>query len=320
MKRLLLTGASSGIGLEAARLLACAGHQLTLLCRSEERCEQTLQQLLAAGADASRIVCVAVDLADLSSVERGCQQLLAEGQALDGLVLNAGQQRAGANEPVFSSQGIEITFAVNQLAHQLIASRLLPLLRAGEQPRLVITASDVHDPATGGGRVGQPATLGDLSGLRSGAGFVMLDGSARFDGDKAYKDSKLCNVLLARALARQVEGGMPVIAWSPGLVIPRCREGFFRYNRQSNPVGMALFAAVARDLLRLTESVQTAGRLLAELAVDAAFGSPGFAYFSNRLVRPGVHRFAAQATSPEGADLRQADELWRLSEQLLESF
>ena len=40
--------------------------------------------------------------------------------------------------------------------------------------------------------VGQPADLGDLAGLKAGAGFVMLDGSARFDGDKAYKDSKLC--------------------------------------------------------------------------------------------------------------------------------
>jgi protochlorophyllide reductase len=317
MKRLLITGASSGIGLEAARLLACAGHQLTLLCRSQERCEQTRQHLLAAGADASRLVCVAVDLADLSDVERCCQQLLAQGQALDGLVLNAGQQRAGATAPVFSPQGIEITFAVNQLAHQWIATRLLPLLRAGEQPRLVITASDVHDPATGGGRVGQPADLGDLAGLRSGAGFVMLDGSERFDGDKAYKDSKLCNVLLGRELARQLEGVMPVIAWSPGLVIPRCREGFFRYNRQSNPVGMALFAAVARDLLRVTESVQMAGRLLAALTAEAAYAKPGFSYWSNRLVRPGMHRFEAKATSPAAADPEQASALWRLSELLI---
>ena len=318
MKRLLITGASSGIGLEAARLLACAGHQLTLFCRSEQRCDQTRQQLLAAGADCRRIVCHAVDLADLGSVERGCQQLLAQDAPLDGLVLNAGQQRAGAAVPVFSPQGIELTFAVNQLAHQLIATRLLPLLRRGERPRLVITASDVHDPATGGGRVGPPADLGDLAGLRSGAGFVMLDGSARFDGDKAYKDSKLCNVLLGRELARQLEGVMPVIAWSPGLVIPRSADGFFRYNRQSNPVGMALFAAVARDLLRVTESVTTAGRLLAALTTDSAYGTPGFRYWSNRLVRPGLHRFEAKATSPDGADLDRASTLWRLSALLME--
>jgi len=315
----LITGASSGIGLEAARHLAARGHRLTLVCRNRERCASTRQQLIEAGAAPDRLEGIAADLADLASVEQACQRLLDQGQPIDALVLNAGQQRAGASEPVFSPQGIEITFAVNQLAHQLMASRLLPLLRAGKQPRLVITASDVHDPATGGGKVGQPADLGDLAGLRAGRGFVMLDGSARFDGDKAYKDSKLCNVLLARELARQLEGALPVIAWSPGLVIPRSREGFFRYNRQNNPVGMALFAAVARDLLRVTESVQTAGRLLAALVVDPAYASPGFTYFSNRLVRPGVHRFSAKATSPDGADLSRATELWRLSEQLIEA-
>lgn len=189
MKQILITGASSGIGLEAARRLVSSGHQLTLLCRSSERGQQTHAQLVAACASPGQVTCLVADLADLRSVQSACDQLLDRGEPLDALVLNAGQQRAGVAAPVWSSQGIEITFAVNQLAHQLIATRLLPLLRAGSQPRVVITASDVHNPATGGGRVGQPADLGDLAGLRAGAGFVMLDGTARFDGDKAYKDS-----------------------------------------------------------------------------------------------------------------------------------
>ena len=313
----LITGASSGIGLEAARQLAASGHRLTLFCRDAERCAQTRQQLLEAGAAPEQLAFIAADLADLLSVEQGCQQLLEQGMTVDALVLNAGQQRAGAGSPVRSAQGIEITFAVNQLAHQWMAMRLVPLLRQAEQPRLVITASDVHNPATGGGKVGLPAGLGDLAGLRAGAGFVMVDGSDRFDGDKAYKDSKLCNVLLARELARQLGDAMPVIAWSPGLVITRGKEGFFRHNRQSNPVGMGLFALVARDLLRVTESVQAAGRLLAALSTDASFDQPGFAYFSNQLVRPGLHRFGAADTSAEGADGAKAAELWRLSEVLL---
>ena len=319
MKRILITGASSGIGLEAARRLACSGHQLTLLCRTPERGEQTLAQLIAAGATPSQVTHCTADLADLIQVQSVCDQLLDQGEPLDALVLNAGQQRAGAAAPVVSPQGIEITFAVNQLAHQLIATRLLPLLHAGSQPRLVITASDVHNPASGGGRVGQPADLGTLQGLRGGVGFVMVDGHDRFDGDKAYKDSKLCNVLLGRELNRRLEGAMPVITWSPGLVIPRSRGGFFRHNRQSNPLGMALFAAVARDVLRVTESVRTAGRLLADLTTDPGYADPGFSYWSNRLVRPGVHRFTDTATSAEAADLQKAGDLFRLSDDLIRS-
>lgn len=234
-------------------------------------------------------------------------------------MLNAGLQYTGERQPRWSAQGIELTFAVNQLAHQVLATALLPLLKAASRPRVVITASEVHNPASGGGRVGKPAGLGDLSGLNHGVGAPMLDGSAVFDGDKAYKDSKLCNVLLARELNRRFEGTMPVMAWSPGLVIARDSGGFFRYSRQQNPLGMAAFAFVARDLLRLTESLPRAGELLAELCLDDALATPGFSYRSNQLLRPGVHRFEPVDTSAEAADLAKAAALWNGSEALLAS-
>ena len=317
---LLITGASSGIGLEAARTLACAGHRLTLPCRSERRCEQTITQLVQSGADPDQLDAPVMDLADLNSVEEGCQDWLREGRPIDALILNAGLQRAGTKQPSFSSQGIELTFAVNHLSHQLMVMRLLPLLQTTRQSRIVITASDVHNPTTGGGRVGKPADLGDLEGLKQGAGFAMVDGARRFDADKAYKDSKLCNVLMGRELERQLQAigcPLPVIAWSPGLVIPKSSDGFFRTSRQQNPIGLALFSFVARDLLRLTESMSTAGRLLSALATEQTFAQPGFAYFSNHLIGPGRHRFEPADTSEEGHDTAKAEQLWRLSADLM---
>ena len=308
--RVLLTGASSGVGFEAAKVLSAQGHQLLLLFRSQATADQTLSRL---SGSVRALIC---DLADLAAVEKVCSTLLAEQTPLDALVLNAGLQYAGASEAQFSAQGIELTFAVNQLAHQLMAMRLLPLLQKARNPRVVITASEVHNPGSGAGRVGRPADLGELKGLRAGAGFAMVNGSDRFDGNKAYKDSKLCNVLMARELDRQLDGAMPVIAWSPGLVITRNSGGFFRYNKRSNPLGMGAFAFVARDLLRITESPENAGRLLAQLVSDPEI-EPGFHYFTNKVVRFGGHRLEPTDTSAEGADLQKAGELWRLSEQLI---
>jgi protochlorophyllide reductase len=144
----------------------------------------------------------------------------------------------------------------------------------------------------------------------------MLDGSGSFNAEKAYKDSKLCNLLMTREAERRLsEQGtlLPVLAWSPGLVIPRSKGGFFRHSRSQNPVGQALFAFVARDLLRLTETPQRAGALLADLAAGSKQHANGFHYLSNRVVGPGRLRFEASQPSAEACSDPLARLLWDLS-------
>ena len=319
-RRILLTGASSGIGFEAARLLFQAGHALTLPCRDQATAAATVERLLAKrSSEAPALHAPVCDLADLASVARCAAELLARGTPIDSLVLNAGLQEAGAPEPRRSAQGHELTIAVNHLAHQALCQRLLPLLDAGRSPRVVVTASEVHDPATAGGRVGLPAGLANLEGLRGGTGFLMVDGQSVFNAEKAYKDSKLCNLLFARELARRLRlrgTPMPVLAWSPGLVIPREEGGFFRYSRRHNPWGQRLFALVARDLLRITASPQQAGSLLAALATDSV-ADDGFCYGANRLLGPGRLRFEPAEPSAEARDDRLAADLWQVSADLV---
>lgn len=309
-RRILLTGGSSGIGREAAALLLAAGHRLSLPCR-DAATAAALQRRLGSGVRTP--VC---DLADLDSVERCAARLLEDGEPFDTLVLNAGLQDSGAPSPRWSAQGFERTLAVNHLAHQALLQRLLPLLRRGRDPRLVITASEVHDPAAPGGRVGRPAGLGDLAGLAAGPGAPMLDEADRFDADKAYKDSKLCNLLMAREIERRLRlrgSPLPVLAWSPGLVIPRAPGGFFRENQRRNPLAQGLFALVARDLLRLTETPERAGALLVGLAADPLPGGEGFQYWSNRVLGPGRRRFERGQPSAEARDDALAERLWRLT-------
>jgi len=343
-RRILLTGASSGIGFEAARLLLQAGHALIVPCRDQATAATTVERLKAAmssktapsaqpltsdpsgapmtsaGVGATPTLHAPVcDLADLASVERCAAELLNRGTPIDTLVLNAGLQEAGAPKPRRSAQGHELTIAVNHLAHQALSQRLLPLLDAGTSARVVITASEVHDPGTAGGRVGLPAGLGNLEGLSGGPGFAMVDGPSPYNAEKAYKDSKLCNLLFARELARRLclrGTPMPVLAWSPGLVIPRDDGGFFRYSRRHNPWGQRLFALVARDLLRITATPEQAGSLLAALATDPD-AAEGFHYGVNRLLGPGRLRFEPAVPSAEARDDRLATALWQVSADLV---
>jgi len=309
-RNILLTGGSSGIGFEAATLLLQAGHHLTIPCR-DGNTAALLRQRLSDSIDTPTC-----DLADLNSIGRCAEALLAKGEPIDTLVLNAGLQYSGLVEPRWSAQGFELTIAVNHLGHQALLQQLLPLLIHSTSPRLVVTASEVHDPTSAGGKVGLPAGLGDLAGLRQGPGALMLDGCGSFNADKAYKDSKLCNLLMAREAERRLsEQGtlLPVLAWSPGLVIPRSKSGFFRHSRSQNPVGQALFALVARDLLRLTETPQRAGALLADLAAGSKQHANGFHYWSNRVVGPGRLRFEASQPSAEACSDPLARLLWDLS-------
>jgi len=175
LRHVLLTGGNSGIGLQAAMQLLQAGHRLTVLCRDAASADR-LGQVLAPLAEqppaeqplGGRLATPICDLADLASVEGCAADLLKAGEPIDSLVLNAGLQYSGASEPRWSVQGFELTVAVNHLAHQALLQRLLPLLLRGTAPRLVVTSSEVHDPTTAGGKVGQPAGLGELAGLRQG--------------------------------------------------------------------------------------------------------------------------------------------------------
>lgn len=179
MSIILITGASDGIGLETARQLAQQGHELILHARSAEKSQHARASVLCTAHEAIIHTAVA-DLADLASVLQMANDLNTRLPRLDVLINNAGVYMT---ERKLSRDGVEMTLAVNHLAHFLLTALLLPLLRKSPEPRVVTVSSVAHM----GGRI-------DFNNLNS---------EQRFDAYYAYANFKLANALFAAELARR---------------------------------------------------------------------------------------------------------------------
>ena len=320
-----ITGGSSGIGYQAVLKLISLGYNIILPCKNILRANEVLinifNQLPCESSQKGNIYTPIMDLSDLSSIDSLCSEIKKKGLKIDVLILNAGLQYTGSKIARRSTQGIELTFAVNHLSHFYLTQKLLPLINRSNNSKIIITSSEVHNPMSSGGRVGAKAALGDLAGLASDAGFEMIDGN-KFNADKAYKDSKLCNILFAKELSRRLNKAsfkIAVIAWAPGLVISRDSQGFFRYSRKYNQLGQILFAFLARDLLRITTSNVTAGKLLSNLVCSSKYNKLNFTYYSNKILSPGKFIFEETNISEEAQIDILAKNLWDLSKSLIDN-
>ena len=216
---ILLTGANSGIGYEAALRLAAQHHTLVLPCRTMDKSIAAILSIQQELPDA-KLIAAECDLSSLSSIRafaKALPSLIGNTNKLDTVCYNAGLSRSTKAQDVARTQdGFELTgqcgtvycsvcillllishivcsnnsaVGTNHLGHFLLHHLLVPYL--SPSANLVVTASAVHDPETKAGARGSPATLGSLEGFeRDGKDFGMVDGSA-FDPDKAYKDSKV---------------------------------------------------------------------------------------------------------------------------------
>ena len=190
----LITGATSGLGLEVAKQLAAKGATVILGGRSAERAEAARQQVADVAGGGAEVHTALADLASLSEVRRLAAELNDRFSRLDVLINNAGLD---VGERETTVDGFELTFAVNYLAPFLLTGELVELLRAGAPARVLNVAS---------------------SGYKGGTiNFDDLQSERRFSGQKAYNNSKLALVLFTYELARRLAGtGVTVNAVDPG--------------------------------------------------------------------------------------------------------
>ncbi|WP_317134526.1 protochlorophyllide reductase [Leptolyngbya sp. 7M] len=221
-KTVVITGASSGVGLYAAKALTKRGWHVVMACRNLEKAEKAAQSV---GMPAGSYTIMHIDLGSLASVRQFVNSFRASGKSLDALVCNAAVYMPLLKEPLRSPEGYELSVATNHFGHFLLCNLLLEDLQKSPAPdkRLVILGTVTANSKELGGKIPipAPADLGDLKGLEAGfkAPISMIDGK-KFKPGKAYKDSKLCNMITVRELHRRYHDSTGIVFSSiyPGCV------------------------------------------------------------------------------------------------------
>lgn len=201
-KTVLITGATSGIGLEASVELARRGARVVMVGRDPRKTEAAVAEVK--GRSGSEVVSsLLCDFSSQAEIRRLAQEVLARHERLDVLVNNAG----GVNKTRrLTVDGIEATFAVNHLGYFLLTNLLTDLLVRSAPARVVSVASEAHRSGT--------LDFGDLGFER---GYKLMG---------AYSRSKLANILFSNELARRLAGtGVTSNCLHPGVVATNIWSG-----------------------------------------------------------------------------------------------
>ena len=294
-KTFVITGANSGVGLEAARVLASHGGNVVLGCRDPQRAEAARAELAAKAT--GDVTTIALDLADIDSVRRCADELRELHPQIDVLVNNAGVM-GGARTS--TAQGFERQMGTNHLGHFLLTELLWPAVTAAGDGRVV----NVSSLASRGGKLDADmtrATLVDPDPYREMA---------------VYNNTKQANLLFTAELQRRVDrSGLAVraVAVHPGVSATKLLG---RQVRENKLPFIRVLAPAADVFTRVAFQSGAAGALpTVRAAVDPEVKGGAFV---------GPTTLGGSRGKPEiidmfatGTDEKTAVRLWELTEEIL---
>ncbi len=282
----VITGGSSGIGAEAADVLAGRGAQVVLAVRAQARGDAVAARIRARHSQA-RVMVSLLDMAELASVREFARRTADSVPQVDVLLNNAGLglQRARA----VTADGFERQFGTNHLGHFALTGLLMPVLLNALAPRVVAISSIAH--------------------RRGRIDFDDLQGERRYNGSKAYSQSKLANLMFAFELDRRARAAgsrLVSVAAHPGVAT----TGFVAAT------GMPRIAAAAANAAIGVFGQDAVRGALPGLYAAAMPDVKGGQYWGPDGFREIKGDPALAVVSPHALDQAAWQRLWTVSEQL----
>ena len=302
-KKVLVTGASGGLGEETARALATAGASVIMAARNSKKNSEAKERILSANSEA-KLDTHELNLASLKDVTSSAEEFLSKNESLDLLVNNAGIMCTPFGH---TTDGFEQQFGVNHLGHHLFTGLLMPALEKAEASRVVCLSSGAH--LICGVNLEDPM-------------FERRD----YDGWDRYWQSKSANALFAREFDRRyADKGIHAFSVHPGMI-------FTELGRHMTEEDMASLIERRKSQVKTDEEPTDSTDMMSPKTDEAGAATTVWACVDNALENLGGHYLAdcqlgvplASEDSPPGScsmashilDDKAASELWKLSEQL----
>jgi NAD(P)-dependent dehydrogenase (short-subunit alcohol dehydrogenase family) len=277
-KIVIVTGANSGIGYEAARALARKGANVIMACRSLEKGEAAVAQIRRENLQ-GEVILRQLDLADLSSVRNFADEFLAEYKQLNILINNAGVMAIPYRK---TKDGFEMQFGTNHLGHFALTGLLFELLKNTPNSRVVTVSSYAH-------------IVGKIN-------FDDLNSEKSYQKWLAYGQSKLANLLFAYELQRRSakNGDNPIsIAVHPGYAATNLQNSSSFFSFTNNFMAQSQEMGALPTLYAATNPEIEGGEFIGP---DGFLAQRGY---------PHKARSSARSYDPE-----TAQRLWQVSEKL----
>jgi NAD(P)-dependent dehydrogenase (short-subunit alcohol dehydrogenase family) len=284
----VVTGGNSGIGYEAALALAGRNARVILAARSLDKGEQAAQTIRQ-HYPAAEVKVMALNLADLKSVNSFADAFLASHDRLDVLINNAGVM---ALPELRTTDGFEMQFGTNHLGHFALTGLLLPALKATPNARVVTVSSALHDS-------------GDIH-------FDDLQWKKSYDRWGAYAQSKLANLLFAYELQRRFATS------AINVISVGCHPGYAATNLQASGPGMD-GSAISKWMMKAANFLIAQSQEMGALPTLFAAVAPqvnGCDYIGPTGMR-GMRGYPEKVMSNNKSyDEAIAKQLWVISEEL----